>query len=336
MVTQTPANPRATNPTEARRTDPPSGRFLTVEEAARHERRRRVHQLLIVATCVSLLIHIGLMLYLGSIFQKPRGRPAAPPVELEFAILPDEDLIDPEALLFEDVKPTAAVDLSDLQETAESLDLRPDTPNVAMEALDAGEMSTLGGSGDGQGGGVGGIGGGAASTSFFGISGRGTRFAFLVDVSGSMASGRKLETLMRELEDSIRQLPDYTSVYVVLFSSGARVPPGQDDWLRAHPNAVRALVQWLRMQTAGGGTRPLSGYKRIFALEPAADIIYFMTDGELDRLHEVGPIMLDIARGGGDVTINTLAFGDESSQDLLKELALATDGVYRFVPARGP
>ena len=289
-----------------------------------------------VATCLSLLIHVGLMLYLGSIFQKPRSRPAAPPVELEFAIIPEEDLLDPETLVFEDVKPTSSVDLSDLQETAASLDLQPDSPNVAMEALDAGKMSTLGGSGDGQGGGVGGIGGGAASTSFFGVSGRGTRFAFLVDVSGSMSSGQKLETLMRELEDAIRQLPDYTYVYVVLFSSGSRVPPGQEDWIRARPNSVRALVQWLRTQTAGGGTRPLSGYKRIFGLEPAADVIYFMTDGELDRLNDVGPVMLDIARTGGDVTINTLAFGDESSQDLLKELALATDGVYRFVPARGP
>ena len=164
MVKQAPVNSRGTTTPAVPRDASAPDIVESLESRALDERKRRLHQLLIVATCLSLLIHIGLMLYLGSIFQKPRGGPAAAPVLLEFAVLPEEELEEPEALVFEDVRPTSSVDLSDLDETAAALDLQPDAPNVAMEALDAGDMSTLGGAGDGQGGGVGGIGGGAAST----------------------------------------------------------------------------------------------------------------------------------------------------------------------------
>jgi hypothetical protein len=200
---------------------------------------------------------------------------------------------------------------------------------VSLDVSPGGSVPALGGSGAGDGsGGSSILGGGGAGTSFFGVSSRGTRFAWVVDVSGSMGEGNKLETCLRELARSVQDLPDYASFFVVLYSSNPQ--PFHTEWTRARANAISTLVRWLKDANPGGGTRPSPAFELVMELRDRPDVIFFLTDGLIPR--ETPEHVAELNRSGRRVTINTIAFGDAAGQELLKAIAQASGGVYRFVP----
>ena len=192
-------------------------------------------------------------------------------------------------------------------------------------------MPTLGGCGDGSCDAT--LGGGSAGTSFFGVSSRGSRFAYIVDVSGSMGQQRKIHIAMRELARSISELPDYAYFYVVLFSTNAQQPPMQSGWSRARPTTVRKFVRWFGKVEPRGGTNPRPAFESVFSLKKRPDVIFFMTDGQITNF---GADELPSTRSRGkNVIINTIAFGDPASQDLLRAIARQTGGTYRYVASGG-
>ena len=216
-----------------------------------------------------------------------------------------------------------------MAEDSPSADLAVDATAANLEVSNAGSMPTLGGSGDGSGDDT--LGGGSAGTSFFGVSSRGSRFAYVVDVSGSMGQQRKIHIAMRELARSISALPDYAYFYVVLFSTEAQLPSMQEGWTRARPNTVRKFVRWFGQVEPRGGTNPRPAFERIFALDERPDVIFFMTDGQITNF--TADELPSTKSRGKNVVINTIAFGDPASQDLLRAIARQTGGTYRFVSA---
>ncbi|MCZ6834683.1 MAG: VWA domain-containing protein, partial [Planctomycetota bacterium] len=247
----------------------------------------------------------------------------------EFAILQEEELTQLEMTEFDSLDTDAIQDLETLPE--ESAEFSPDIPAVEMEFASSGSLPTLGGSGSGE---DFGLEGGTAGTSFFGVSSSGTRFAYIVDKSGSMGNGTKMLVAKREMARSIQSLPDYAHFYILMFSGGVLAPHFQDDWMRAKKTTVARVIRWLNNEVdPGGGTQPRDAFERIFALETRPDVIFFLTDGEI-----TGFSAEEIAafnRRGKRVVVNTIAFGDPSSQALLKEIASQSGGVYRFVPTSG-
>lgn len=230
--------------------------------------------------------------------------PTAP--ELEIATPVESELID--------------ASLSDIGEDAGA------GPGIDSEA------GGLGGAGDVSGDGAAGIGGGGSGTggaSFFGVEARGNRFAYIVDISGSMA-GARLAKLQSELVKSIDGLLE-TSTFIVIPYESAAEPLGKKVAWREANNSGKAWVRGEVSQLASrGGTVPMPAFEMVFnELRPRPDAIYFMTDGEFEEeVVRAVATMNDKAR----IPIHCICYGSEDGSKNLRLIAKQSRGTYTFVP----
>jgi hypothetical protein len=192
--------------------------------------KRYIKPAAITALLVSLVTHIILLLIAAIItFSSARGGPSDAGETIELAVMTEEEFA-----ALEDV----ALDSSATE--VEELPL-PDTPEIEMEmsaveadlASEAASLeATIGGGNIGDGS-VGISGSGDGSARFFGVEASGTRFAYIVDVSGSMDVSGKIDTLRLELNKSIDGLLESASFFIVLYNSGASPIGGKSDWVDA-------------------------------------------------------------------------------------------------------
>jgi hypothetical protein len=175
---------------------------------------------------------------------------------------------------------------------------------------------------------------GTGGTTFFGVSARGRRIGYVVDVSASMESGGRLWLALGELKRSLSGLPDYAWFYVTLFSGEVIVPPFQRSWQRAVPGELARIEAWIdRDVSTGGGTRPGPAFERLFSLDPRPDAIFFLTDGEVPA--DTPALVRRLNDRIRPTVINTVAFGTEAGRAALEEIARDSDGIFRFVPTGG-
>lgn len=303
-----------------------------VDERRRLLRQRRIH-LVLLGIAVSLPVHISIMiwLYLSEV-EPPPGPPSTAPIVLDLSVLPDETLTEMlESLEAEDLlTPELEVDSGDQSlalEATETLEL----PKLEIDAAAGGLDSNVGSTGDGLGSGLGS--GQGAGTEFFGIRARGRRFAYVVDISGSMGNDGRLATAMTELGRSLSALPDFAEFKVTLYSGGVQFPDFQEGWLRANTRQVGRVREWLGSRAAGGPTNPIPAFEYLFAgRDQAPDTIFFLTDGEIRREIEEEVLLLNDSTGRKPAVINTIAFSQDASQEALRGIAARTEGVFRFVP----
>ena len=97
----------------------------------------------------------------------------------------------------------------------------------------------------------------------------------------------------------------------------------------ARPNTVRSFVRWLNEVAPGGGTEPKPAFELIFAQEERPDVIFFLTDGVIPDMN--AEFVAGLNAHGKRVVINTISFGEDSSQGLLKQIAADSGGVWRHV-----
>ncbi len=300
-------------------------------ERTRLLRQRRVN-LVLFAVAVSLPVHIAIMIWLYfSRVEAPPGPPNTAPVVLDLSVLPDETLTDMlESLEAEDLlAPELEVDSAEQSlalDATESLDLPDLELDVASSGLDAGLGDPDGALGSGLDSGTG------SGAQFFGIRGRGRRFAYVVDVSGSMRGGR-WNTARAELVRSLQQLPDYAEFQVLLYSDGVEAPPFQKDWLRATPGQVSRMLGWLENLGANGSTNPMPAFELLFVeSRRLPDTIFFLSDGVIEDRIEEQVVLLNSSSRGRPAVVNTIAFSEDASQGTLRGIAARTGGVFRFVP----
>lgn len=195
---------------------------------------------------------------------------------------------------------------------------------------------------------------GAATTTFFGQQASGRRFAFILDMSGSMA-GSRWTTCTRELFASLQALPSQAQFFVVLFSSGVTEPPGQSGWRDASADNIASVIDWISNIHPDGGTYPKPAFERVFSLGGKPDAVYFLTDGELfdfdasdcARLRAGGSTSLwgalakffsfsgrDQADTG--TAINTISLDDSSSGRTLAAMAEESGGQYAHISSSAP
>lgn len=189
----------------------------------------------------------------------------------------------------------------------------------------------LGGSGAGTGTGVGpgaGGSGGGGGTSFFNVAARGNRFAYIVDVSGSM-DGEKLQYLKTELRRSIDRLPDDAQFVVVPFETEARPLATPVKYINATSRSKREVIAQIDALRADGGTQPLPAFNLVLRMQPRPDAVFFMTDGLFDR--EIPSLVRSLNLAGRRVPIHCIALVDNSSEALMKRIANDSDGSYTFV-----
>jgi len=186
-----------------------------------------------------------------------------------------------------------------------------------------------------------------AETTFFGIPATGRRFAFIIDISGSM-SGRRIERCRTELAKALEQLPKSTEFIVLLFSNIVVEPPMQHDWIPVRQDTVHQMIMWFNGVGANGGTDAWPAFKRVFSFSAKPDAIFFLTDGDLTGVRPEDLTRLRTSPSGSvfsrlmgslfsdqsstiATVIHTIAVDESPSEKLLKQLAADSGGEYRLV-----
>jgi hypothetical protein len=332
------------------------GRPLSQRERSLHEtidrlhgerlrllRQRRLH-LALLGFALSIPFHLILIMWFASTYLSgPRGYGggAGPVTTIELGIIEGEALLDegPTAEEF-----AIADGLGTTDTAAGAVSLEAGAPAIGLESGGSGSLDAQGGgpvgvggpSGSGSGGLGPGGGGGGGGASFFGLGGRGSRFVYIVDISGSMANGARFQVAMDELRRSITALPDFASFAVYLFSDAAYAPPFQETYLKAMPSNIARMKKWLDTTSPMGGTEPGDAFQRSLALSPLPDVIFFLTDGEIPEHVPDFLSQRNGASGKKRVTIHCIAFSNDAGQDSLRRIARDSEGTFRFVPVGGP
>lgn len=303
-------------------------------------------RILVVGLLISVVFHLtGLML--ASVYRLGAGggpgSGAAKSAPVEFAVVSESELASLQrgAEVISEVpapigdgvaleSPGTRLTLDDMKAT--DLLGSGDAPGTAFSASDI-----SGSLGDGAvGAGAGGGGGGGGGASFFGVEAQGNRFAYVVDVSGSMSVGGKLEALQKELTQSISTLLETSSTVIVPFSSGAEVlgsSTGKPAWIETSDRNKRGVIRNITTLRANGGTNPSPAFVLVFAMKPRPDAIYFMTDGEFPE-----QIASEIMALNAEykVPIHCICFVSDGAADMMKVIAQKSGGTYTFVPGPRP
>lgn len=186
---------------------------------------------------------------------------------------------------------------------------------------------------------------------FMGIQAKGKRVCLIADASASMRSRNRIDLLKRETELTLRDLTTDMQFYVYFFSTQPEPMPAPT-WLAGGSDVDRVLP-WVKARQPLGGTRPLPAFQQAFALRPAPDLIYFLTDGsipsdvpsEVARLNQGLPSRVrinTILLGGNPIPpavkermskggIKNVPLRPNSGEALLRQIAEQSGGEYRLV-----
>ena len=314
--------------------DDPAHAEASLPETFGQKFRRWFLRASIAGLLLSFAVHIVILLVAGLIhFGSGGGAPQVGPA-IEFAVMSQSDLDEMQAEELEVEEPNSQELLDEIVEPStdplldDSLAELTDT-QATLDAdlnLGGGDLSSAdGGGADG--------GAGTGSASFFGIEARGNRFAYIVDVSGSMGRDGRIEAMRDELTRSISSMPDYVSFFIVLYSDDAHPLGGKRRWTDASGPGKR----WARKAIANiaplGATKPMPAFEMIFDMRPRPDAIYFMTDGEFAE----GIADQIIMRNREHPTpIHCITFMSRSAEPVMQRIARETGGTYTHQDGKGP
>ena len=172
--------------------------------------------------------------------------------------------------------------------------------------------------------------GGQGGEGFFGLRGRGNSFVYVIDCSASM-EGARFGTAKAELLRSLAALTPDQKFSVIFYSNEPYImffPEEEDSLLPATAENVRRAREWIQETSTVGQSRLLPAVEKALQLEP--DVIYVLTDGQLDeRLPDL------IARlNRGRAQIFTVGIGNRKGAAVLQQIARKNNGAFRFVPIR--
>lgn len=211
---------------------------------------------------------------------------------------------------------------------------------MAQQASELSEMGEFGrgmaGSGSGDGGSGGGTGGGSGighgpgiGAGFFGTKGAGKSFIYVVDMSGSMY-GDRFTRAKSELVKSINKLNAEQKFYVFFFNDRTFPlfePKPAKGMIPATKSNKERASRWIALRRAESTTNP--NYALQQALEMRPEVIFLLTDGELDEPEAVRQMIRN--HNKSNVVIHTIAFENEEGGLTLETIAKENNGIYRFV-----
>lgn len=308
--------------------------------------RRWLRPLGIAAIGVSLLVHIGFwfistFILVGRAGGGGSSEGGSGPVE--FAVISQTE--------FDQMTGggTVELDTPSVPEAITSDPMAKDlmtaaTSETADLASGLGGIGPVGGGGDigGSGNelGTGGIGlggsGGGGGASFFGVEARGSRFAYIVDVSGSMQDGGRIESLRIRLRESIDGLAETAEFIVLPFSTDSRVMGNKKAWTKGDLSGKKWAREQIPLLSPEAGTRPLPAFVMLFnEIRPRADAIYFMTDGAFEGDPEM--VAAEIAKMNSTlkIPIHCICFETKDSVEIMKEISGASRGTFKYLSTSG-
>ncbi len=281
---------------------------------------------------VSLFVHTLLLLALALLWlDRPTGGDAGAGDEIQFAVMARSELTDSIAATL-----SAERQIIEDQVAAQIIqtqDLRASLPDIGAEAMDADLLASLTGAGSGQSdGSVDSLLSAGDQARFFGIEARGSRFAYVIDVSGSM-EGERMVAMKTALIASIENLTDESRFAVILYSDRAAALTG-DGWVRSGDASRSTSRQRIGAITAGGGTNPAPAFDLAQTLKPPPDAIYFMTDGEFTPDAEallLSTVTQLIRASDAPIPIHGITFVSRGAEKLMRRLATMSRGTYTHV-----
>jgi hypothetical protein len=291
---------------------------------------------MVVASGVSMIVNMLLLILLGLIAATPPARDAVFLVELDVSASAIDDGPDQAPQMKLEKPPTPAVDRPAGGALTSRLALIPQ-PTIAAKppGLNIGPpviTGMIGGDLPGAGTVAGpldqppGLPGDGGVAQFFGVQASGKKIAFVVDSSGSM-SGDRFTRCRTDLIESLRGLTAQQYYFVVLFSDVVIPMPPRHKQLALTSN-VRQTIKWLEKREAEGNTEPVPGIKA--ALQQNPDAIYLLTDGSFAD-GTVAQILALQKRTKLRVPIHTIAFENADGEADLQAIAQETGGTYRFI-----
>lgn len=312
-----------TDPTRADPSPPPEG------ASWRRTARRWIPPAILTGIVVSLSIHAVVLFIAGLIAftYALRDGDGAGQGDVEMAIITDAELAALQDAALDTAAPTIPdVALPDTPAPSLDSDMEQEVTSLIDDA--AGDLAAVVGAGDVSTGAVGLTGTGGGSASFFGVEAKGARFAYIVDVSGSMSVGDKLQVLQRELMGSVNALPQQVLYFIATFSSASYPLDGEVEWREATDQNKSKSSQLIEKIEASGGTEPLPAFQMVFSLRPHPEAIYFMTDGQFNEA-----VAGELRRMNGDlrIPIHCIALGSDAARELMKKIANESKGTYKEV-----
>lgn len=276
---------------------------------------------------VSAVLHVCAILVLAAAWISPDLRKPAlvidsreadeVPNPAEFTNVLTAPLL-PADLEFEGTAATSTVAVETARALAES-PAEPGEPDSSQARVPAGEVPS----------GAGAPGGGSKRglVSFFDEEAEGSSVVFIVDASNSMA-GDRFARARRELSKSLQLLAPDQKFFIIFFNDRAIPlfdPHHTNELVSPDELTLRKTRRWLLSRQAIGHTVPDDAFRLALSLKP--NVIFFLTDGQLPP-HVEGLIReLNV----NDTVIHTIAFQSVAGEPVLKAIADANRGRYRFV-----
>lgn len=189
------------------------------------------------------------------------------------------------------------------------------------------------GAGNGDGAGRGGAGGGRRGTSFFEIPAQGSRFVYVIDHSGSMATYNQLPAAKAELWASLQSLDAAQQFHVIFYDDNLRefrLSSGKPSLVWANEINKGLARQFLAEVQPDGGTNHLLALEAAIRLRP--DHIFLLTDADEPQMTEAQRRKIKQSNGGRS-QIHCVEFGkggDLGAPTFLKQLAKDNGGTYRY------
>ncbi len=167
--------------------------------------------------------------------------------------------------------------------------------------------------------------------SFFGSSATGYRIVFVVDHSGSMWD--QFSLVCDELLASLARLEPSQQFQLIFFSSGPPIQMKPKVFLDASPANKQAAYDFLQAITgldpASGSTDPTPALRLALTMPSGpADVIFLLSDGDFPQ---TVPAMVNRTNPQARTQVNTIGFGYKGGSELLRALAGANRGSFRFV-----
>ncbi|MDP7011599.1 MAG: hypothetical protein QF685_09485 [Verrucomicrobiota bacterium] len=164
--------------------------------------------------------------------------------------------------------------------------------------------------------------------SFFGASGKGERFVYLVDSSGSMGMGMRFQKEKKELIRSIRTLRPHMK-FTVIFYDDVPHHNGPIKLFDVTKENIRLMTQWVADRRLGNNNYMIPALKGAMTLKP--DTIFLLSDGMPDFTPE--RVCADVKKlnPGQKVVINAVSLHDPEGRLLMKRIAKENKGEFRYV-----
>lgn len=300
---------------------------------------RRISSGVLFGVAVSVFLHVVIALVAALAVMSGGGAGDGGRGEIELAIMTDTELTEFVRGELETNEPSA--EQLEVEEVFVAEAIKSEISLSKLASLDASELGDLGLVGGGSegfdGGGAmsGGAMGGSAAR-FFGVEARGSRFAYVIDISGSMDDER-MSALKREVITSIAGLLDHAKFTVVTYNSEAESLTGSR-WFVADQRSKREVGGEIGGLRSSGGTEPSHAFAMVSRMRPKADAIYFMTDGKIGGEEEgrlVRRINMMNRTSGVRTRVHCITFMNKDSEKFMRRIARMTGGTYTHVGGDG-